>query len=343
MLQLSTTPKAKRIIRGTAGVILILFVLAAVVLNQLLIDSRKTFENKLNFEHTAINTQPFPLGVDPATESITESGNVEAYLQVHFARDYERTNRVTWVRKIYDHLATLPWYQSLASPNSRILVIYPGDRKEEISHNFGRILGWSLAEREEFLSLAATLPDTIAEGTLFPGRYVVTADAEPAEVAGQVQSAFFENVLSRYTPDIHEVVPLEEALIIASLIEREASSFSDMQMISGVIWRRLFSDMKLQLDATLQYARGSRAYEPRWWPVPVPNDKYINSEHNTYKHSGLPPSAIANPSAAAIVATLNPKDSDCLFYFHDDDGVMHCSANYEEHVSRLKGIYGRGR
>ena len=83
--------------------------------------------------------------------------------------------------------------------------------------------------------------------------------------------------MSRYTDEIKLQVPLENALVIASLLEREAHDFTDMRYISGVIWNRLFIDMPLQLDATLQYARGSRTSESRWWPKIVPRDKFIES------------------------------------------------------------------
>ena len=72
-------------------------------------------------------------------------------------------------------------------------------------------------------------------------------------------------------------VPLNDALIIASLLEREASDFNNMREVSGVIWNRLFKNMPLQLDATLQYVRGSSRYEAKWWPAIKPADKYIKS------------------------------------------------------------------
>ncbi len=166
--------------------------------------------------------------------------------------------------------------------------------------------------------------------------------ATPAEVAPLILDQFHTEVLSRYTTEVASVVPLHDALTIASLLEREAYDFEDMRHISGVIWNRLFIDMRLQLDATLQYAKGSKPSEP-WWPKVRPVDKYIASAYNTYKYEGLPPTPIANPSLEAILAALNPSETECMFYFHDKNSGFHCAKTYEEHVALLKQYYGRGK
>jgi UPF0755 protein len=142
---------------------------------------------------------------------------------------------------------------------------------------------------------------------------------------------------------VRTFVSLDEALIIASLLEREAYDFTDMRYISGIIWNRLFTDMRLQLDATLQYAKGNKVKPQTWWPKVVPEDKYIASVYNTYKHKGLPPGAISNPSAEAVLAALNPVKIDCMYYFHDADGGFHCTKTYEEHKTLLKKYYGQGK
>jgi UPF0755 protein len=125
-----------------------------------------------------------------------------------------------------------------------------------------------------------------------------------------------------------------------------------MRIISGIIWNRLFNNMNLQIDATLQYAKAS---EPdgktsqrgevagNWWPAVLPKDKYIKSPYNTYENPGLPPGPIATPSVAAVLAALNPVPTSCLYYFHDANGVFHCSDTYVEHVALLKEYYGQGK
>ncbi len=166
--------------------------------------------------------------------------------------------------------------------------------------------------------------------------------AAPDVVIPLITDRFKNEVLSRYGSDVEDIVPLNEALTIASLLEREAYDFEDMRLIAGVIWNRLFIDMNLQIDATLQYAKGSEPTEP-WWPRVVPSDKYIASVYNNYKNSGLPPAPIANPSLDSILAALNPRKTDCMYYFHDRHAGFHCAKTYAEHVTLLKQYYGQGK
>src|SRR3989344_404267 len=236
---------------------------------------------------------------------------------------------------------TVDWYLQLASSVSRILVIYSGERGEQVVANFGDILKWSDEERALFADYVAETEPYLEDGTFYPGRYVVPSDASPELVADLLHERFSNEILSRYTSEVEAQVPLKDALIIASLLEREAYDFTDMRYISGVIWNRLFIDMPLQLDATLQYSLGAAAND--WWPKIVPKDKFTPSPYNTYENTGLPPAPIANPSVESIMAALNPRVTECMFYFHDDNGRFYCTDTYEEHVAKLKEIYGQGR
>ena len=110
-----------------------------------------------------------------------------------------------------------------------------------------------------------------------------------------------------------------------------------MKLISGIIWNRIFSGMKLQIDATLQYAKGSE--EDGWWEKVNPKDKNIDSPYNTYLHKELPPSPIANPGLAAIEAAYNPQKTSCLFYMHDKNRIIHCAKTYEEHKKNIQKYY----
>jgi UPF0755 protein len=286
--------------------------------------------------------EPFPIGVDPVQKLIVEIPNADQYMNDHsVTRSLARGSGI--MNRLVATLAQYSWYQNLATPSARILVIQPGERKEEIASNFGKILGWSPSDKALFMKTIASSSPEIADGKFFPATYVTERHAPPEVVAPLVAERFKSEVLSRYTEDIDAIVPIEDALTIASLLEREAAGFEDMRIISGIIWNRLFLDMKLQIDATLQYARGTAALSRGWWPVPRPADKDIESPFNTYQNEGLPPSPIANPSLDAILAALNPKKTDCLFYFHDQNGGFHCSPTYEGHVDLLKQYYGRGK
>lgn len=304
----------------------------------LLLESKEFF-----FAHSHVVTEtvePFPVGVVMATKTIEEQPQVDQYFTNTFASTPDKHH---WRDLVASLFSTKAWYQNLASPVQRIIVIWPGERREEVAAHFGDVLSWDQNERSLFVNLIQSSDPLLADGKFMPGRYTVHRDATPAEVADLVYEQFSTEILRRYTDSVEAATPIEITLNIAALIEREASDFENMREVSGVIWNRLFIDMPLQLDATLQYARGSRSYEPSWWPVPVPSDKFIDSPFNTYQNKGLPPAPIANPSKEAILAALNPRITDCLFYFHANNGEYYCSETYAEHVEKLKSVFGQGR
>jgi len=284
--------------------------------------------------------EPFPIGVNPSTQTIIEQPQAEKYLDQFIASNHTRSPRFdTWLAKVRATIESFSWYQQLAAPRSRTAVIWSGERSEQVADSFAAILNWTAAEKAEFQRQVETTQPMLDEGKYYPGRYVFHDHTTATSAAAMVLDSFATQIQDRYSPDIAAQVPLADALIIASLIEREAYDFNDMRYISGVIWNRLFINMPLQLDATLQYARGVPGSNRSWWPIPVPADKFIDSPYNTYQNNGLPPTPISNPSVDAIIAALNPRQTDCLFYFHDARGGFHCTETYEEHVTLLRQYY----
>jgi cell division protein YceG involved in septum cleavage len=298
---------------------------------------------ELSSQDNILEQERFPVGVNSDSHKITEDPLVDWYMQTHLSIDTKNLRQENLFNRLLAQVAKWDWYQNLASSVSRILVIYPGERKEEIVENIGDILNWDNSQRELFSDYIVEAEPYIEEGKFFPGRYVVASDATPEIVADLLYEKFSTEILARYDEEVEKSVPLAEALVIASLLEREAYDFTDMRYISGIIWNRLFIDMPLQLDASLQYAKGSKQNEPLWWPKVVPSDKFIISSYNTYENTGLPPAAISNPSVEAIVAALNPRVTECMFYFHDAKGKFYCTKTYEEHIAKLKEVYGRGK
>ncbi len=228
-------------------------------------------------------------------------------------------------------------YQNIASPNIRTLKIDPGMRKEEIVTRFGIILGWTEAEKQQFIAVHTKANNNRSEGYYLPGTYVVSSKAKPVEVSRIITQRFKQKVLDPQTQGGKvNVINMDAAIKIASIIQREAAGKQDARIVSGVIWNRIFQNMSLDMDATLQYAKGN---EKKWWPKVVPADKYIDSPFNTYKNKGLPPEAIANPSVEAIQAALNPAKTNSIFYIHDDYGNIHTARTYQEHLSNIRTYY----
>lgn len=170
------------------------------------------------------------------------------------------------------------------------------------------------------------------EGFLFPDTYFFLPNATTESVITTLRATFdekMEEVADEMTESGHA---LEDVVIMASLLEREANNYRDQQMIAGVLWNRLEDDMLLQVDATFLYTIGKGTFDL------TRDDLASDSPYNTYKHKGLPPTPIGNPGLDAIKAVLNPVEHDYLFYLADDDGVTHYSATHDEHV-RKKRIY----
>ena len=292
--------------------------------------------------------EQFPVTVDPRNKVIVEDPRVNALLESQHSPLQAAVGNIQNILRVAFEwtalsIAETPWYQSIAAADGRLVAIAPGMRKEQAASAFAKALAWSKKQKQTFMTAPADAFLPLPEGSFSPGIYTVTADATPSEAQALVNDRFSKDVLAHYGTTTAEVVPLDQALTIASLIEREAGGPDDMRIISGIIWNRLFTNMNLQIDATLQYAKANNSDVGNWWPKVQPADRYRRSLYNTYLHSGLPPAPIANPSVAAILAALNPKNTSCLFYFHDAARQFHCSDTYAGHVALLKKYYGRGR
>lgn len=293
--------------------------------------------------------EQFPVTVDPKNKLIVENAEVDAFFedrrpsfQAAVWNAGDAAGRLfEWIALA---LANVPWYQSIAAVDgSRLVAVAPGMRKEQVASAFAYALAWNAAQKREFLAAAPNSLLQLPEGSFAPGLYAVAPDATPAEARILIGDRFYKDVVSHYGTTTLSVVPLKQALTIASLIEREKGGHDDMRLISGVIWNRLFIGMNLQIDATLQYAKASGGASKSWWPSVIPNDRFRKSPYNTYLNKGLPPAPIANPSVDSILAALNPKNTSCIFYFHDARGKFHCTDTYAEHVALLKKYYGRGK
>lgn len=240
---------------------------------------------------------------------------------------------VWWFGFSRDDLARISFYLDLANPAVKVVRVTEGMRKEEIADAVGDKLGWSTEERTQFINAHLAMSAGDLEGKYFPKTYLLDKDETPEAVSSAMVDEF-EKQSSKVIKKKSEVLKEETIITIASIIQREAAGKNDMRLISGIIWNRIWSGMKLQMDATLQYAKGSE--EEGWWPRVVPEDKKIESDYNTYLYKGLPPGAIANPGLNALQAAYNPATTKCLFYIHDKRRRIHCAETYEEHKKNIE-------
>lgn len=217
-------------------------------------------------------------------------------------------------------------------PYMKWVSIPEGLRKEQIAEELSEKLDWSKEQIENWNNVYTEQRSGYKEGVYFPDTYLIPVDESPEKTVERFISKFEENFKEYSKQAANENIKWTTLINIASLIQREANGKEDMSLISGIIWNRLLNDMKLDIDATIQYIKGS---EDNWWPNVEPEDRSIDSHFNTYIYKGVPPHPIASPGINAIEAALNPENTNCFYYIHDDEGSIYCSENYQEHKEKI--------
>ncbi len=222
------------------------------------------------------------------------------------------------------------------APESVWVVIPEGYRKEQTAEVLAEKLGWTGAQKSEWLTRDTlrnwTLPGApvdknYAEGVYFPETYLIPLGEAPTTTARRMQTEFASKYADYSNEAYAQNIKWTTVVKLASIIQREAAGPGDMPLISGILWNRLLSGMPLDIDATVQYARDTEA--SGWWaPLKAGAIKSTNSPYNTYLHVGLPPGAICSPGIDAMKAVLYPQKTDCLYYLHDASRQIHCSATY---------------
>lgn len=168
------------------------------------------------------------------------------------------------------------------------------------------------------------------EGYLFPDTYLIPRDTSIDTVL-----SIFETNLNNKIKEagLSNRSDLDNIIIIASMIEREALFNDERPIVASVIYNRLDLGMKLDIDATVQYALGKR--NGKWWyPVDSSNLK-IGSIYNTYTNNGLPPGPISNPGLDSIKAAANPSDTNYLYYLTDSKGHLHPATTFQQHQANI--------
>ncbi|MCH7951682.1 endolytic transglycosylase MltG [Patescibacteria group bacterium] len=214
------------------------------------------------------------------------------------------------------------------------VTLIEGWRREEIADELEKQLtnaGASL-NREEFLQATQG-----KEGYLFPDTYLIPKKMQAREIAELLLETFEKKVDATLRASIkRQGLSLDQALIIASVVEREARANKDRPLVAGIFIRRLRASWPLQADATVQYALGFQAQEQSWWKKSLTReDLKINSPYNTYKQAGLPPAPICNPSLASIQAVANQKATKYWYYISDKKGELHYAETIEEHNANI--------
>ncbi|MEK7109886.1 MAG: endolytic transglycosylase MltG [Patescibacteria group bacterium] len=208
-------------------------------------------------------------------------------------------------------------------------------RKEQVGEILSEALGWNSKELDKWNTTYTNTAPEYFEGVYYPDTYLIPVDESGEQAAKRLINRFNE----KFTPFAEKYIAANirwvTGLKIASLIAREAAGDYDMRLISGIIWNRLDKGMPLQIDATMQYTLGKNS-EGKWWGAINIKEKQNDSPYNSYLHKGLPPTPICSPNINYIEAVLNPEETDCIFYLHDNFKQIHCAETYEEHLKNIK-------
>jgi UPF0755 protein len=164
------------------------------------------------------------------------------------------------------------------------------------------------------------------EGYLFPETYFFLPGTSAARVVEAMRAEFDKRTAALRTQAAALGKPFDQIVVMASILEGEASTTRHRQEVAGVLWKRLSIDMPLQVDAAFAYIIGKTTFDL------TREDLAIDSPYNTYVNKGLPPTAINNPGIDALAAALTPTTSPYLFYLTGTNGVFYYARTYAEHL-----------
>lgn len=214
-------------------------------------------------------------------------------------------------------------------PVERWITLVEGLRVEEMARKLNEELG---IKNEEFLEVAK-------EGYMFPDTYLLPQEITVERMAQIIKDNFEQKFDDGLRQKIRQQgLTEEQGVILASIVEREARSDEARRMVASILLKRFKIGMKLDADATVQYAKDSLKLKQEgkidkfWKPVTQKDYSEVASPYNTYLNAGLPPAPICNPGLSSLKAVANTDASiPYLYYYHDSKGRSHYAKTLEEH------------
>lgn len=190
-----------------------------------------------------------------------------------------------------------------------------------------KVSDWNLSfDKPTFLNDAPA--GASLEGFLCPDTYRIFKDATTDDVIKKLLDNFDKKLTPAMRTEIaRQHKTIFEIVTMASIIEKEVSKPADMAVVSGIFWNRIGSNYPLESCATLAYALGENKKQYTY------EDTHIESPYNTYRHQGLPPGPICNPSFESIKAAIYPQATDYNYFLNSfDNGETIFSRTYQEHL-----------
>lgn len=191
----------------------------------------------------------------------------------------------------------------------------------------------AIAEENFDFAFLADLPQdsTRLDGFLFPDTYFFDPKASPKDNLTRMLQRFEQEITEEVLAKLKEKnLSIRDWVNLAALVEREAGQDEDRPLVASVFLNRLEINMPLQSCATLQYILKTDKF------VFSTEDTKVESPYNTYIHTGLPPSPIANPGHASLAAVLDSPETDYLYFLANREGETFFSKTYQEHQRKMK-------
>lgn len=169
------------------------------------------------------------------------------------------------------------------------------------------------------------------EGYLYPATYPFYEKDPTLDDIIKTMLTSMNTIVSEYTTVLAEKeMSVHEFLTFASLLEEEATAQTDRETIASVFYNRMNINMPLQTDPTVLYALGTHKDRVLY------EDLEVKNPYNTYVNVGLPPGPIAGAGKTSIEATLNPTETEYLYFLADKEGTNHFAKSYDEHLANIK-------
>lgn len=169
------------------------------------------------------------------------------------------------------------------------------------------------------------------EGYLYPATYPIYEENPTLdEIIKMMLTAMNSNVSEFKTILEEKEMTVHELITFASLLEEEATAQTDRETIASVFYNRMNIEMPLQTDPTVLYALGSHKDRVLY------EDLEVKNPYNTYQNLGLPPGPIAGAGKESIEASLNPSDTEYLYFLADKEGTNHFAKSYDEHLANIE-------
>ncbi|MEI7511869.1 MAG: endolytic transglycosylase MltG [Candidatus Uhrbacteria bacterium] len=228
--------------------------------------------------------------------------------------------RVVEGRTVDELVEQLNAEQNIATTSTQSLVGRSANRKP-----------FDSALRKDYPFLQMLPGNRSLEGYLFPDTYRVWGDQLPEGLIrkqlDEFGARFGQSIVTKKSAPL---ATLDDAVILASIVEAEVRDDADRRIVAGIFLNRLRDGMALQTDATLSYVTGSDRARANT------ADLQIESPFNTYKNRGLPPAPINSPGASAIEAVLNPATTDYLYFLTDAAGKVYYARTLDEHSANRR-------